>query len=861
MSKLDKILLTIVVLSLANAPRLCSQELPPLSKAPEISTGIFANGISYYIVSNPIKTGFADFALVQKGFVPEDLTRKALASLEHFELCPPFIYLAGRGVGYTSRGYIDSGEDHSAVRLENVPIFEKSVCDSVCLMLFEMASLNPAKQAIVIAGDINAPELKERLSGLSLFTTMRTKEPVQAKFVWNPDRKRRIYAAQSSIPATSSLSITYSAPRPARGMMNTVQPLMNGLYANILGKVLRSRIEEIFRSEGIALESVNFSYRSAAQTPGEESYTLLVRSSVPDAERSLRSIAAILSDMSSDGVTELEYADAKQEELIEIATKSDKILNSQYVDKCISSYLYGSNLAPERTIKEFFATRQLDGIKELDFFNKYVHALISRDRNLTIRYDMGRDMDKERVAEIFDEAWNETPDKPELASGEKVDLFQNRKFNGREKLKLQFGTSEPITGGQFWVFSNGIEVVYKRVMGSERFHYAFMLRGGLDNVEDIAKGESAFVPDMLGLCDVAGLSNVDFANMLRTNGITMNTDVNLAYMNISGSAPSGSLGLLFNSILALARERKPDRQAFEYYKSCEKLRIAADRRRQEGLYAVMDSLMAPGYKYAPTKQMRGLQDNLPQRVNEYFDRRFEKFNDGVIVLIGDLDEKMLRKELSVMLAAFPTGKALSTRPIIDYPLHAGWSTYTIEAARSNAGTGEAGVNVAMSAFAPFSASRYMAFRLAKIFLEKQVISALAEMGMYAEVEANYDIFPVEKLNIYVTCRPCQASGLPEDIVPADPLRALGAVRSAISVAMSSSMDEKALEIHKSILLSEFKAEVEDPGRLVKLVLVRYSLGKDIVRNYKDKVKSVKAEDVKEVLRTLDAGAKVEYIIY
>lgn len=861
MSKLDKILPILLFLSFANVSLLGSQELPPLSKAPEISTGTFANGISYYLVSNPVKTGFADFALVQKGVTPEDFTRRALASLEHFELCPPFKYLAGRGVGYTNIGYIESGENHSAVRLADVPVFEKTVCDSVCLMLFEMASLNPAKQAIVIAGDINSAELRERLSGLSLFTTLRSKEPAGADFVWNPERKRKIYGSQSSIPGISSLSITYSAPRPAMEMMNTVQPLMNGLYANMLGKVLRSRIEENFRKEGIALESVKFLYRSAAQTPEEENYTLIVRSSLADAERSLRSVAAILSDISSDGVTELEYADAKQEQLIEIATKSEKISNSQYIDKCISSYLYGSNLAPERTIKEFFATRQLSGIREIDFFNKYVSALVSRERNLTIRYDSGSSLDKTRVAEIFDEAWDATPDKSELSSDEKVYLFQNRQFAGKEKLKLQFATSEPITGGQLWVFSNGIELVYKRVKGMDRFHYAFMLRGGLDNVEDLARGEGAFVSDMAGLCDVAGLSNVEFANMLRTNGITLKTEVNLAYMSISGSAPSASLRLLFNSVLALARERKPDRQAFEYYKACETLRIAADRRRQDGLYAVMDSLMAPGYKYSPTKQMRALRENLPQRVDEYFSRRFEKFNDGVIVLIGDFEENMLRKELSSMLAAFPTGKALSTRPIIDYPLHAGWSTYTIEAARSNAGTGVEGVNVAMSAFAPFSASRYMAFRLAKIFLEKQVISALAETGMYADVEANYAIFPAEKLNIYITCRPCQVSGLPEDMVPADPLQALGAVRSAISASMSSDIDEKALAIYKSVLLSEFKSEIEDPQRIVNLVLARYSLGKDFVRNYKDKLKSIRAEDVKDVLNTLDAGAKVEYIIY
>ena len=46
-----------------------------------------------------------------------------------------------------------------------------------------------------------------------------------------------------------------------------------------------------------------------------------------------------------------------------------------------------------------------------------------------------------------------------------------------------------------------------------------------------------------------------------------------------------------------------------------------------------------------------------------------------------------------------------------------------------------------------------------------------------------------------------------------------------------------------------------------MALIRYSVGKDCVSGYKDKINSVTPESVKEVLSSLDGGGKVELVIY
>ena len=62
-----------------------AQKLVSLPKASDTVTGTLPNGISYYVVTNPICKGYADFALVQKGPVEKALSRELLSDLPNFQ--------------------------------------------------------------------------------------------------------------------------------------------------------------------------------------------------------------------------------------------------------------------------------------------------------------------------------------------------------------------------------------------------------------------------------------------------------------------------------------------------------------------------------------------------------------------------------------------------------------------------------------------------------------------------------------------------------------------------------------------------------------------------------------------------------
>ena len=146
-------------------------------------------------------------------------------------------------------------------------------------------------------------------------------------------------------------------------------------------------------------------------------------------------------------------------------------------------------------------------------------------------------------------------------------------------------------------------------------------------------------------------------------------------------------------------------------------------------------------------------------------------------------------------------------------------------------------------------------------IRRQLTAALADHGAYADLSANLELFPAERLSLRIVCRPASEDGLPPDVVPEDPLRVLGVLRSALAAFTAEGPAAASLASSKAALLSVLDTSVTDPAFLTEAAMMRYSAGKDMVTGYKSKVGAVTPASVKEVLSALDSGSKVEYVVY
>ena len=840
-----------------------AQDLPTLKTASEVTAGALPNGIKYYLVTNKVDKGMADFAIIQNGEDDAESARGALVDLPYFDGKKPYRFLSSNGVGYRSYGFVESAPDAVKYRFEGVPVSSQAVCDTTLMMMFGISERSPYAQAVVVSGDIDPKALVERMKVLSMMVSRRQPLPKQKPLQSLLADSMRVECVAPDRDGVARVTVAFASPRAPKELMATVQPLVTEMFAKELGIIAQNRIESTFRQRNIPLAEVETEYRSSADGPSDEVFTVSVSVAPGRVQDAVQALSEVLSSLDAKSTSVEEYAFARDEFLTSIAkTAAKKTTNKEWMDRCIAAYLYGAPLATTATRAEFFAQQRLPVDRVLPLFNDFVSALLDPSKNVALRCAApAYSVDAAELRTVFTVAWRMAN-----VEGSIPTFIQNygdstKLATPKTKVKLKKEAAEPVTGGKMWTFSNGMRVIYKKLDTQGKFDYALMIKGGYSGVQGIGQGECGFVQDMLPLSDVAGLSGATFQNMLKANAVVQKTSVSLSDMRISGSAPSDMLPFVMKSLLAVANERKVNSESFAYYRECEGLRQALVRRQQEGISAVVDSIMCPEYKYTPTKRLSALRNDLPQRAEKYFANQFSRVSDGVFVLIGDLDEDVAKKVLCRYLGGFETSSQHAVRPSVSYKLRPGWSTCTVGSEDAEAGSGEPSVNVAMSALLPFSGEHFMAYKLAQLVLEREIVQAIADSGMYLEISDSYEVFPVERLNLRFSCRPSEESGLPAGIAPENPLKALGRVREAIAKVSKGTLTDAQLKLAKADLLDDMTVEYARPSVMMQNVLIRYSDGKDMVSGFKDKINSVSLADVRDILKKFEDGSKVEFIVY
>ena len=865
MLKKWSIILLAVLAACGGSPALC-QNLKVLGQAPEITSGRLPNGSSYYIVENDEAKGFADFCIVQPA---EDLAaarsnaRRCLVSLPHFGSRRPCDFLSERGVGYGEKGFVTYRRGAVEFRFSRIPVADKAVVDSALLMIFDIMDTCPCEQAVIVSGDVDRAKVFERMELFSMTVSRRSPKPSD-DYTWVPRSEPSAYFTENPSEGVASIRIAYSAPRMPRGQMNTLAPAVSRQYASWLESILEARLREDFRRGGIPLAQMRFRYFDSSSGPGDEQYVFTVITAAKAYDKAIRRVAAILSSIDNYGVTAEELQYAKDRLASDAARNAGnvRLTNAEYLTRCASAFLYNSALAPDATVNEFFVRSALGGEKELELFNNFASALLDPEANITIGFDTARATLRTDLTEAFTGSWN-------LAAGNSegfqfpAGLSDTTSLHGipaKATVRIKTEKAEPVSGGSLWTFSNGMKVVYRQSAVKGEFSFGFLLRGGAGLIRDLGPGESAFAGDMLAISDVAGMPSDDFRSMLRANGIIMESGVNLSDLRLYGTAPTSKVQLVLKALLSVALNRKVNDGNFEYYRSCEALRIELARLSEQGLREELDSLLCPGYKYHDRKRIASLGGDLPRRAEDFFASTFGNCAGGVLVLVGDLPEEELRKLLCRALGEFPSSRVHQAKPRIIRQTIVGSSVLTEEAATASVGDGRRSVHVALSAPVAFNMTNLMSARIAAAALRAELARQLAPLGWSTEVSTGAEAFPDERFTLCIDCRPCLADGLPEGISPADPMAVTSAVRAALASFQKESIPEEHLKACKAELKNRMDSELAGDEARLQAVLLRFSEGKDTVSGYAGFIDSVSPASIDALNAAFRNGGRAEYIM-
>ena len=861
-----------------------AQTLPSLPADPAVATGSLPDRIKYYLVSNPTCRGMAELSLVWRLGVPvrdssladagrlRSMTaqqalataRKALAGTDLFSSCPPVSFFRRNGVQGGAGGYIDSKDNALIFRFTEINLNKgEQFLDSLLLMAFDLVreyssaavryGAADCGQAIIFSGDIDQGAVLSKMKLLSLFVRDIAPQEPERSYAWMPGDS--LVCRKSFFPdaVSSHIVAEYSSRRVPDAYIGTVLPVVSEQMCAELGLMLGKRIERRLAAEGIPFSGTHHRFRGSLVQGGDEKFSVSVNTVPGRTLETVSIMSSALSDMSRYGVSLDEYAWARKVVGMKVERKASgfRKSNAEYVRKCIASFLYGSAVVSASDGYKFFSSSGLPDSSGLGFFNRFASSLTGNTANLVLSCTSdSASPGPSAMRDCFLREWGVERGRPDAVC---YDVGDTSVFDPPAiRCRISRTRNEKVSGGVSWTFSNGIKVIYKHLPAGGRFWYSMILKGGFSSVDGLEPGQGAFFSDMLDLYRVAGMDRDELDALLSFMDIDMRTEVGPSYMKIAGSSASGSLTFLIKVLSAMASDRETDSTAFSYYAQCERLRLE-ERAGFEKRMVAVDSIVCPDFRYSVLKSAESLAPELQSVADRYFRQQFSKCNDGVLVIVGDLDEDALKKTLQTYAGSFPVSKRMySGRGYGQQPV-SGASTYIVDGPKYS-------LDLVMSASVELDAQNYMASKIVAMALKDAVVYALQDMPSSVRTAGSFAVFPSERLNMAVNIEACDTSGFAEGVRPFKPVSALFAVRSALEDIAGGGILQEKLDVYKTALKNDVTFSQDDPEYWMDILSWRIVYGKDFQTDYQEKIDAVTPDMVRELIHSLDNGTKVEYIV-
>ena len=832
------ILFKTVVISLAlalNSISVPAAGLPTLPVDSRITKGTLGCGVTYYMVSNPSAKGYADIAVVRRDEAPSEEARQSLR--------PGFF--SRMKIAPRHDGYMSDNDGSTVFRYENIAFYRPEVLDSTLLFTFDQIAQSRSEQAIIVCGDIDQVELKKKMDIFSMLVPrILVKEAHIPDYIWEPSPAPVVTLKTEPGRKVSEISISYTSARTPYQLMNTPQFLVTEILAKEFRAVIGHRLDRNLRDAGIPVAYLRYSAATSFNSAGDERYTVTIGTSPEFVDAAMRTVSSTLAELDSFGVSESEFSDAKNT-LLPSFMKRAKATPSREedVDRCISHFLYGSPLSPRTEDLTLFSRKNVADSTQTRLFNRFSSALLEQLSNLSLEYTLADTLDKDEALFYYNLAYlygSITPSGKDYTWHSKDTLGMER---STPRIRLKSEKAEPVSGGKLWTFSNGMRVSYKQIPGSGMFNYCFIMNGGLSSIDNLLQGEGGYIAPMLSMYDAGGLSCSAFHDLVKAKGVTMNTHVGVYSMNINGEAPTSRLSFLLKALLALSGDRTFNWAEFEAY-------ARSDAFYRTSASDLMDMQMSPGFIYMPVKRAGALTKDTARKADKYFQDRFARANDGILILSGDLDEAVVKKLLLKYMGGFNTDRGSMARVAVDRSPIVG--TRTIQ------GPGSPALYVLMDAEYSVTAQSYYTADIAAEALRQTLVSHLAPYGFGAEVLASLETQPQERFQLLISCYPARREGLPDNVTW-DNERALTAVRAAIQEVSRKAPAQIDVNAWKALAMDLTKKRMGTPSGVVDIVKSRYAAGKDFSR-YSDSINSITPEVIRSFLAALAGGGRIEFIV-
>lgn len=689
-----------------------AQELPVLPADKAVKMEHFPNGMTCYVVANPHVKGFADYAIVRRSDMSEVL------------------------------------------RWENCLVSDANSVDSTLLHMVRMVEVSgePADHALFVCGDLDASSVLNKVRYMS-FMVPSGNVPERVEFPSGELSEVVFREVPDTLSGRSVVLAEWTSPRTPAGLMNTVQKAIYDKTVYEFVHIVSERMKDRLSSGGICADDLFLNHRSSLDGPGEELFVLGIEVDTRHAGYVMDELKQELGSIDTYGAEAYELHLADDAYMAELSKMARYVSNRDYMDMCISAYLYNSHLAAPADLLAFHRSKDISDELRKSVFTSISSALLDIE-----------------------------PGEYPAPASRYITLADTLALPGQTtRATLRSIRKDPFSGGVIWTFFNGFKVVYKRMPTNGMTYYSLAVNGGYGSIAGHELDGKEHLSGYIDSCYISGMKADYFADMLQLAGVTLKAELNFSNVIISGEVQDDNIGLLMKSLLAVANER-----------------------------------------------------SLPDPL---FDSVSSKMNDGVLVIVSDMEESALRKQVSFYVGDFRTKERALRHVNVNRRT---WPDYYADSVYSD---GDA-IVAEISASLPLTMANCAAADIATLLFGNAVKDALSDLYTDIDVSHTLRIYPAERYTIRIAVAAGDGNADADDL--------LWDVRNVLSEFLDSDIEPAMLAAAKDFVKHRTAIEKEEPSYWLHSIAMRYLDGKDFTTGYETKVNEMTSAYVISLLALLNS---------
>lgn len=830
--------------------------IPSLKADPALQRGVLPNGITYYIASNPSVKGVADVAILQRACQNEIKVRSDYGFTGGRSLGS---FLAGKGVAPSSEGYVKRLGDNVLYHFSNIPVAGgDTVVDSLLLAAFriveksseEESFLGTSNQILIIAGDVDKAAFVSKMKMLSLIvpTSKAQLEGVSNVMESSSGISCNVNQAPSAV---ATVSIEYRMPILPESMRGTVILHINRELASMLETITDASLRKILCERMIPFSSLSVNSDMRTMFDGYDSFVVTADVASENVKPFTEAVSDVMRKISEGGVSFQQYRYINGRRILaERQSAASRESNAEYVEKCVSHILCGTDLSSLADRSKIFMVKEISDTSRLRMMNRFFTNLPKSSAVfINCRGNLAATPSDSLIA-----AFRGAADRGHDIVLAGVNLADTLDFAEQaEKPARPMKTkTEPISGGKQWTYQSGMNVIYKKMETGGLMHFSLTFRGGASIADSLRAYESPFLDDIFPLIDVGPLRGDAFQRLMSACGVQLTCRINDSDLTVSGVASSaGKLPLVLSALLKVSRDWSISEDACAFNASCRKLWLSSEESFFDRTKAMMDRKLYPGYEGARFMSEEGFHMDTYTIAKGGLEQSFSRFDSAVLFIAGSVNDWEVEKMLRPYVGQFPSSAGVVQKNHPGFRSASGASVISVQG-------DEEMLLASICALAPVTSEDVVASEIAAMALRRQINADIASSGMSAEVTLLPVLVPQDRFLCDVVIRRMQGDLLVKDT---GNIRDAGGICSrAMTELCNGALTDADMKLYAQLLNGIYEARAKDPAWWEDAIRIRFAYGRDLASKPSERIKSVTKKKVLDILRLLLEGGSVECFV-